>query len=97
MWQTGQEIVSFTANALTIALALVAVYGLFFQRDKLGRFFQVFDNAFLGQQSYKIRETIIELNRLNYENKEDRIEITNLIGELCGKIKPLTSNYCDSS
>lgn len=84
---------SLLADAVTIILGAIAIWGLLFKRKQIQRFFHALTTVYLNQRISRIKETLGQLNSLNFDNKEDKRRIRALLGQICGQLKGLTGDY----
>ena len=66
---------------------------MIFRQREITLFFRLFTNAYLNQRVTRLKETLGKLDALSYENKDHRPEVFALLGQICGQIKPLVTDY----
>jgi len=79
----------FVSNALTVTLGIITLVALYRHRGELSVFLRVLATSRLNERFRRIRETLTELEHLNYEDKPTRPEIKALLGKLTGHIRGL--------
>ena len=94
-FQQIAEITAFAADFLTIILAVITLWALVTNRKKIKLVFRVVLNAFQNERIRKIKETLSKLGDLNFREKEQRKAVLDLLGQLCGQIKPFAAKRED--
>lgn len=86
-------VADFFSDVITVALGVVAIWGLIVKRKELSLAFRVFTNTYLNQRVNRLKETLGRLESLSYDNKEHRSEIQALIGQVSGQVRSLVDDY----
>lgn len=92
-WQSFVELIGLLADVVTIAVGLAAVFAVIFKRRELGALLAALTSAFFGQRASRIKETLGRLESLSYDRKEERPEISALLGQICGQLESLVREY----
>lgn len=84
------------SDVLTSIISIAVIYAYIKNRNKVISLYHIFINRLKSERLKKLNLILDEFDRLNYENKEDRIEIMNTFGKLVGHIKtnPLLVEKC---
>jgi hypothetical protein len=85
------SIVSFIADLTTAILGVFGIWLILFKRKALSRYLRIFMNSHLNERIKRIKETLGKLESLDYNDKTDRVEIRDLIGQLAGQIRPIVT------
>ena len=86
-------IVNLAADAVTVILGSVALWGLVFRRKQLSLAMRLLGSLYASQRASRLKETLGKLEALSYDNKEDRGEIHALFGQASGQISGLLADY----
>lgn len=86
-------IVEFAADFVTTIVGAVGIWGLLFKRRELLLAFRVLTNTYFNYRTSHLRESLLQLENLSWNNRENRPEIQALIGRICGQLKPLTQDF----
>jgi hypothetical protein len=81
------------ADFIALILGGVAVWGLVFKRRQIAYVFRLARNVHLHRGIENVRETLRDLNKLDYREKESRPEIAALLGQLSGQIESLLETH----
>jgi hypothetical protein len=84
---------SVAADALSLLVGLFALWAFVFRRKEIAKLLATFSNAFAAQRLSRIKETLGKLESLNWDQKENRSEITALAGQICGQLRPLLEEF----
>lgn len=88
-----EKILSICGNSVTIIVATIAVVGFFNNKDKLSDLFRYLQFTYINERVKRLKETLGKLEAVNYDNKEDRLEIFALMGQLLGQMKALEGTH----
>jgi hypothetical protein len=70
-------------------LGLIALWGLLFHKKEIKSFFRLLAMTQLNQRVRALQETLKQLEDVSFDNKGDRKEIFNLVGQVCGQLSTL--------
>lgn len=83
------DFTSFAADVFTVALGSIGLFSLLWYRRTISHYLAVLNIAHATESSRRIRETLTNLERLSYDNKDERPEIRALLGQLSGQLSIL--------
>jgi hypothetical protein len=89
IWRLLSEVTAFVANLLTIALGVLAVYGITAHREQIRSFLRLVSLSQFHKRFGGIKESLGRLESLNCGRKRDRIEVHSMLGQLVGQLQPL--------
>ena len=81
------EVCGFISNIVTIIVGGIAIFQLSSHRGLLAQFVESLRLAHVSESSRRIRDTLMKLESLNFNEKEDKSEIRALFGQLSGQLK----------
>jgi len=87
-----EKTLSILSDLVTTVLGGIALYGLIFKRKKIVLFIRLIINSQYNERVKRVKETLGKLEGFSFEEKDERTEIFNLIGQLSGQIKPLATD-----
>lgn len=85
--------VNFFADAVTLILGIIALWGLVFRRQELNAVLQLALVTYRNQRLNRVRLTVSRLSHLNYDDKERRPEIRALMGQLSGEMAAIRGEF----
>ena len=90
---TAGSAVSFVADLFTALLGLIGLWAVLTKKEKLRALLGWLEFAYMQQRVNRIRETLGDLKRLSFDEKEQRREIRALCGQLAGQLEPFRNDH----
>lgn len=83
------DVVDFTGDLVTSILGAAAIWAFIFRRPQFLQTFDFFSSAYVAQKVVRLRQSLANLEQLDYQEKTKKNEVRALIGDVCGQLKSL--------